>query len=278
MNKSSIEKLITRLFVLVISLTLVGVELIVTAQNSNSSTSAQSDNMSASKMTGTKRRSSTRRGRRRGQMRMSNANSACGPMPENSNMAGSMQENANSAGATSGNTNMGGRRRRGGRRVIGFPAGQTSTDMQNNELERTVGKPEDFTGQSYTGTVNYPEGNLSGPAKLEFMADNQFSLSPEGGQAITGRYTAVTTRGYTGVTMVFGTASGPTTPATIISVRLKKVGNGVQIMNVPEEKREFSFTSSAAGASGGGKGRGRGRPIKVGIKPPTVRNHRQRAN
>jgi len=171
-----------------------------------------------------------------------------------------MQENANTAGATAGNANTGGRRRRG-RRVVGFPAGQTSTDLQNAELERTTGKTEDLTGQSYTGTVNYSEGNLSGPAKLEFMADNQFSLTPEGGQAVTGRYTAVTTRGYTGVTMMLGTAASQTTPAPIISVRLKKVGNGVQIMSVPGEKREFSFSSEAAAGSGGRR-RGRRRRSK----------------
>jgi len=189
-------------------------------------------------------------------------------------MAGGAQENSNTTDAMTGNAKTGGRRR-GSRRVVGFPAGQTSTDLQNAELERTVGKPEDFTGQSYTGTVNYPEGSLSGPAKLEFMADNQFSLTPEGGQAITGRYTAVTTRGYTGVTMMLGAASSQTTPATIISVRLKKVGNSVQIMSVPGEKREFSFTENGNGR--GGKSRGNRRPIKVAIKPPTGRNRMQSA-
>jgi len=286
-SKSSIKSLITSLFVLVVSLTLVGVKLIVAAQNSNSSATMQNDNMSASNMAGTKHRSSTRRGRRRSSMKMSNANSACGPMQENSNMAGSMQENANTAGAMTSNPPTRGRRRRGGRRVVGFPAGQTSTDMQNNELERTVGKPEDFTGQSYSGTVNYPEGGLSGPAKLEFMADNQFSLTPESGQAMTGRYTAVTTRGYTGVTMMFGKweAAGPgaAQPALLptISLTAKKMAGGISLTSAPGEKREFSFTSSAA-SGGSGKGRRHsrrgGRPIKVGIKPPTVRNHMQGTN
>jgi hypothetical protein len=284
MNRRKSNSFIIRLSVFLVMLALVGAELIIAAQNSNSSTTMQNDNMSASNMSGTKRRSSRRRRGRRRSAGMSNANSACGPMQENSNTAGSMQENANTAGAMSGNANMRGRRRRGGRRVIGFPAGQTSTDMQNNELERTVGKPEDFTGQSYSGAVNYPEGSLSGPAKLEFMADNQFSLTPESGQAMTGRYTAVTTRGYTGVTMMFGKweAAGPgvAQPALLptISLTAKKAGGDITLMSAPGEKREFSFTSSAA-SGGSGKGRrhsrGGGRPIKVGIKPPTVRNHRQ---
>lgn len=188
-----------------------------------------------------------------------------------------MQENTNS------NTNMnrgGRRRRRRGRSMRStteVPPELNSTTLQNNELERTIGKQDDFTGQSYTGTVNYPEGSLSGPATLEFMADNQFSLTPEGGQAMTGRYTAVTTRGYTGVTMMLAPPSSPTTAATIVSVRLKKVGNGVQIMSVPGEKREFSFMS-AGGGSGmmprAGRRRARRRaPVRVGIKPPTMMTH-----
>jgi hypothetical protein len=250
MSKSNTRSFIIHLFVFVVSLALVGTDLVVSAQNTNSGTTMQNDNMSAqnSNMSGT---SANRRGRGR---RRGNANTGMA----NANTTGDMQGNANTGVATSnanmtGKTSMGGRRRRrsgGSRRIVGFPAGQTSTDMQNAELERTTGKPEDFTGQSYTGTINYPGGSLSGPAKLEFMADNQFSLTPEGGQAMMGRYTAVTTRGYTGVTMMFGTASGPTTPATIISVRLKKVGNGVQIMNVPEESKQFSFSSSGKTAGG----------------------------
>jgi hypothetical protein len=276
-SKSNTRSFITRLFVFVVSLALVGADLFVSsAQNANSSTTSQNDNMSMqnTNMSGVSTRPGRRR-RRRGRRRssgmgMSNANAACGP--ENTNMAGGMQENANTGEATSTPTMGGGRRRRRGRRRgnMAIPAGQTSTDLQNAEQERTIGKQDDFTGMSYTGTINYPEGNLSGPAKLEFMADNQFSLTPEGGQAMTGRYTAVTTRGYTGVTMMLGTASSSTTPATIISVRLKKVGSGVQIMNVPGERREFSFTSTGTGGGGGRRRRGSRRGTRVAIKPPTV--------
>lgn len=188
---------------------------------------------------------------------------------QNSNM---MNTNTNRSGR--------GRRRRRGRRMRSttpVPAELNSTTLQNNEMERTIGKQDDFTGQSYTGTVNYPEGSLSGPATLEFMADNQFSLTPEGGQAMTGRYTAVTTRGYTGVTMMLAAPSGPTTAATIVSVRLRKLGNGVQIMSVPGETRQFSFMSAGVGSgmtprTGRRRGRRRG-PIRVGIKPPTMMTH-----
>ncbi|MBA2732967.1 MAG: hypothetical protein H0U54_08770 [Acidobacteria bacterium] len=200
---------------------------------------------------------------------------------QNSNSGTMMQEDTSMQGSNMMNskTNRGRRRRRRNRRRsnMGIPPSQNSTTLQNNEMEQTVGKQDDFTGQSYTGTVNYADGSLSGPATLEFMADNKFSLTPEGGQAMTGRYTAVTTRGYTGVTMMLGEASSPTTAATIVSVRLKKMGNGVQIMSVPGETRQFSFMS--AGSGGGmrtraGRRRGRRRgPIRVGIKPPTMMTH-----
>ena len=200
---------------------------------------------------------------------------------QNTNSSTTMQEDTSmqNSNTMNSNTNRGGRGRRRGRRRsnMGIPASQNSTTLQNNEMERTIGKQDDFTGQSYTGTVNYAEGSLSGTATLEFMADNQFSLTPEGGQAMTGRYTAVTTRGYTGVTMMLAPPSSPTAAATIVSVRLKKVGNGVQIMSVPGETRQFSFMSSGGGSgmkprAGRRRGRRRG-PIRVGIKPPTMMTH-----
>jgi hypothetical protein len=245
-NKSSIESLITRLFVLVVSLTLVGAELIVAAQNSNSSTTMQNDNMSASNMTGTKRRSSTRRGRRRSAS-MSNANSACGPMQENTNAAGSM----NSA-----------------------PVGMGGCDPNTQT-------PEDLSG-TYTGTINYSEGGMSGDATLTING-NDFTLT-SGSTTQEGRIVAVNTCHYIGATMVFGkwqaAAPGAAQPPLlpIISVTAKKAGGGITLTSAPGERREFSFMSSPAGAKSRGAGRKSGRPIKVGIKPPTVRNHMQRAN
>lgn len=289
MSKSSTQSLITRLFVLVVGLTLVGAELIVAAQNSNSSMSMQNDNMSASNMTGAKRRSPTRRGRRRSSTSMSNTNSACGPMQANSNMAGSMQENANSADATSGNANM--RSRRRGRRRSGN-TGMTVQLQPGQEIitDRPVGTggcdpntqtQEDLSG-TYNGIVNYSEGGMSGDATLTING-NDFTLT-SGSTTQEGRIVAVNTCHYIGATMVFGklqaAAPGAAQPPLppIISVTAKRAGGGITLTSAPGERREFSFMSNAAGASGGGAGRKSGRPIKTGIKPPTVRNHMQRAN
>lgn len=154
-------------------------------------------------------------------------------------------------------------------------ATDTSGGMQTGMTERTDGgMKEDLAGKSYSGTASYSEGGVNGPATLAFESGDQFTLTPEGGTAMSGRYAAVTTRGYTGVTMMFSGA----TPPTIVSVRLKKMGNGVSIMSVPGETRQFSFTSSGGGSSmagSGGRRRRRGRRIRRGysmprggIKPP----------
>jgi hypothetical protein len=295
-SKNSMMRNITILFVLVISVALVSADLIVSAQNSNSSTTQSDEQTRGGMMTSQNGNMSNtesprrrRRPRRRG-MRRSNANTS-GDMSnsnmstdasDNANTSGDMQNNTNMAGDASGNANMsgdmsggtssggGGRRRRRGRRG-GNAAMTTDTSgaTQTGTTERTDGgMQEDLAGQSYTGTVNYSEGSLSGPATLAFESGGQFTLTPDGGTAMSGRYSAVTTRGYTGVTMMF---SGATPPA-IVSVRLKKMGNGVSIMSVPGENRQFSFTSSGGGgmmSSGGGSRRPRRkRRGRRGIKPP----------
>ena len=127
----------------------------------------------------------------------------------------------------------------------------------------------DLSG-TYTGTVNDPEGGLSGPASVTITGNN-FTLTPEGGGApISGRVTAVTTRGYTAVTMMFGdttpppmTQSPPPLPA--VSLRKRMVGGHVTLESVPGEKREFSFSSVEKMKTR----RTRRAPKRTMIKPPT---------
>src|SRR5437763_7540866 len=122
MSKSNTRSFIIRLFVFVVALALVGTDLIVSAQNTNSGTTMQNDNMSAqnSNMSGT---NMNRRGRRRG-----NANTGMA----NANTTGDMQGNVNTGEAMSnanmtGKTNMGGRRRRGRRRAGNMAAAITAS-------------------------------------------------------------------------------------------------------------------------------------------------------
>jgi hypothetical protein len=266
-SRSNTRNIITRLFVFVVTLALVGADLIVPAQNTNSSTTMQDNtSMQGGNMSGTNTNRSSRRRRRRGRRRssmgMSNANAACGPMEENTNMAGGAQENANMGEAT-GNTNTGnggGRRRRRGRRrssIVGFPAGQTSTDLQNAELERTSGRPEDLSG-TYSGNLTMTGAHeMSGPATITIAGD-QVTIEGQG-MSHKGRISAVTTRGYTGATMYFPDVMDSATNTPLgISARARHSGNSLTLTPLTGVRNGLSFTSGGGGMGGRRRGR-RGR-------------------
>src|SRR2546421_12885146 len=177
MSKSNTRSFIIRLFVFVVSLALVGTDLVVSAQNTNSGTTMQNDNMSAQNgnMSGT---NMNRRGRDR---RRGNANTGMA----NANTTGDVQGNANTGEATSnanmtGKTSMGGRRRRGRRRRAGrvsttgnvttgtLAPGQelvTARPVSTGRCDPNVQEQTDLSG-TYMGTVNYAEGGLSGDVTL----------------------------------------------------------------------------------------------------------------
>lgn len=139
---------------------------------------------------------------------------------------------------------------------------KSTGSASTRETSADPGTQTDLSG-TYTGTVNYPEGGITGPATV-VITGNNFTLTPDGGgAAISGRVTAVTTRGYIAVTMMFGDTTPPPVtqsppPLPAVSLRARLVGGHVTLTSVPGEKREFSFTSTGT--------TGRGRVI---IKPPT---------
>lgn len=289
------------LFVFAACVALVCADLVVSSahsqpQNTNSSTTQEEEPTRGGQMTSNSNMSNdntsgaTNSGRRRRPRRprrpAANANTS-GDM-SNMNMSGDMSgqdANANMSGDMSGNMNMGRRRRRGRRNRNTASMQDTNANMSGGTgmMENTSGGTQADLSGTYTGNVNYPEGGLSGPASLT-ITGNQFTLTPDGGGSpVSGTVTAVTTRGYTGVTMMFGertqipvTQAPPPLPA--VSLRARMAGGNVTLMSVPGEKREFSFSS------GGTKGRkprrkraamtmsspaedtGRG----MEIKPPTV--------
>lgn len=238
MSKSNTTRFTTRLVVFVITLALVGADLVVTGQNTNSSTT-QDDSMSAPNTNMNMKRSSRRRrrGRRRSSMRMTNANAACGGM-ENANTAGEMQENTS-----------------GGMAAM--------TPRRYGRCDPTVQEQTDLSG-TYTGTVNYTDGGLSGDATLT-ITNNDFSLT-SGSSTQEGRVVAVTTCGYTAVTMMFGksqtTAATGSQPMALpaVSLRARKTSSGITLMSVPGEPKQFSFSAAGAGGSPSyGRRRRRGR-------------------
>lgn len=235
MSRSHIRSFITQLFLFVAALAVVGAVLVVSGQNSNSSTTMQSDNMSASNMSGTKRSSSKRRGRRRGKS-MASTPAACGPMQENTNMAGAPQESAASAGS------------------------MNAAPVRTGRCDPNTQEQTDLSG-TYTGTVNYSEGGMSGDATLT-ITGNDFTLT-SGSTTQEGRVVAVTTCNYTAVSMTFGKGQSAG-PLPIVSLRAKKAGNNFTLMSVSGEKREFSFSAKTAStaSAGGAKRRRRARKPK----------------
>jgi hypothetical protein len=114
----------------------------------------------------------------------------------------------------------------------------------------TAGSDVDLSG-TYTGTVSAPDMNLNGPATLT-ITGNTFTLDA-GGSPQTGTLTARQWPGQIAASMRFGT----TLPATIVSVRAKKMGaSGLSLTSVKGETHSFSFTT---GGGGGGRRGRRGR-------------------
>ncbi|MBX5478256.1 MAG: hypothetical protein IRZ19_04200 [Pyrinomonas methylaliphatogenes] len=141
-------------------------------------------------------------------------------------------------------------------------SGESSEQGQSQQMSgqaAQAGEQTDLSG-TYTGTVNFPDGGLSGEATLTIQGNN-FTLT-SGGTTRTGRLTAVTTRGYTAVTMQFeGAATGGQTTPMIISLRARRNGDQLTLTSVRGETRQFSFVSGGTEQARRGRGR-RGRAAK----------------
>jgi hypothetical protein len=257
-SKSSSKRIISLLFVFVVSVSLVGADLVVLAQNENTQEdTTRGGQMTSNTQTGNTSGNTGTSGRRRRRRRSGGNMNVSGEVSANvtndqGNMNATMTANAN---MTTGTTTTGRRRRRGRRRGMGAGAGVTTTTTAN-----VAGEQTDLSG-TYTGTVDYPEGGLSGDATLTITGNN-FTLTA-GSSTQTGRVTAVTTRGYTAVTMMFGDLTPPAAgqappPLPAVSLRARRTGNHVTLMSVPGEKRHFSFSSGATGGAGRRRRRRRG--------------------
>lgn len=224
MRKSTIYLFVLGLAVVVMT-ALSSAGLVVSAQNTNSSTTMAP--MAANTNTATKRKP-RRRSRRASRKPAADA-------------------------ATTADTSM---------------AAAPMTQKKTGRCDPTVQEQTDLSG-TYTGKVNYPDASLTGDATLT-ITGNSFSLAA-GSTTQSGRVTAVTTCGYTGVTMMFGDLTPPTPspnpPAALpaVSLRAKKMGDRVTLTSVPGEKRMFSFGS--AGAAKATK-KHRASRRKAGAPPP----------
>lgn len=277
MSTSNIRSFTLWSFALVLTLVLCGGEFAAQAQNTNSSTTTnsndsmmpQNDNANMSGNMNTNRRGRRGRRGRRPSNANTNANMSDDSMMQDSNMNANMNSNmsgdqpmqdsnmnANMSGETNSNMSTSPRGRRGRRGARRPPAetmpvtdSPTMTDSGSGAMTpgsqdmmagTTGGVDADLSG-TYTGTVNYPDGSISGEGTLT-ITGNQFTLEA-GGQTVTGTVRGVNTRGYIGAAMRFGDAL----PATVSSVRVRKRGNRVTINSVRGETRQFSFTGRTSG-------------------------------
>lgn len=108
----------------------------------------------------------------------------------------------------------------------------------------------DLSG-TYTGKARH--GNEPAVDATLTITGNNFSMT-SGSETHTGRITAVTTCGYTGVTMMMGDLTppmpGPNPPPALpaMSLRAKKVGNSLTLTSVPGEPKSVWFSTSGSGA------------------------------
>ena len=129
---------------------------------------------------------------------------------------------------------------------------------QAGNTSGSAGAEHDMSG-TYTGAIEAPALNLSGPATVTFT-NNTVSITTEGGGSASGTYTAREWPGQIAVSMRFGTGY----PADIYSVRARHRGQWLWLTSVPGESKQFRFWPP----SGGGGGRRRGRRGRRAA-PPT---------
>jgi hypothetical protein len=217
------------LLVLFVAAVFVGADLPASAQNSNSGTTGDNMMQGNTNSGGMTRRRGRRRIRRQARRarRRARRNANAGMTGGNSNMAGDTSGNANMTGDTSGdttgaqdtnmNSNMSGGGQSGGTPGMG-----------------TFGDVADLSG-TYTGTINYAEGGMTGEATLT-LTSNTFTITA-GSATASGTVSARSWPGYTALSMRFG----DTLPATIVSTRAWHRGRTLRIQSVAGESRKFTF-------------------------------------
>jgi hypothetical protein len=148
-------------------------------------------------------------------------------------------QNTNSSTTMAENANMGAMKRKPRRHK---PMGAMMGRCDNTKQEQT-----DLSG-TYTGKVKHGDE----PAMDATLTINGNNFTMTGGpEPMSGRITAVTTCGYTAVTVMMGDLTPPppgTAPPAhpAMSLRAKKVGNSLTLRTVPGEPKMASFTTGGA--------------------------------
>lgn len=149
----------------------------------------------------------------------------------------------------------------------GMAAEPTSTPepmRRTGRCDPAQGEQTDLSG-TYTGKVRH--GSDAAMDATLTVTGNNFTMTT-GSETRSGRITAVTTCGYTAVTVMHGDMSpvtpGPNPPPMnkAMSLRAKKVGNSLTLTSVPGEPEHVMFTT------GGGAMRPRRHRTHKPVAPP----------
>jgi hypothetical protein len=207
------------LLVLFVAAIFVGADLPVSAQD-NANSGSTGDSMMQTTNNGNM---SARRGRRRARgqarraRRRARRNARMTDASANTSADTTADTSADTSGTQDANTNMSGGGQGGGMPGMG-----------------TFGDVADLSG-TYTGTINYAEGGMSGEATLT-ITSNTFTITA-GSATASGTLSARSWPGYTALSMRFG----DTLPATIVSTRAWHKGRNLRIQSVRGESRAFTF-------------------------------------
>lgn len=225
MKRSNIKSKLIGLLVVLVAAIFVFADLPASAQSTNSGTTTDSMQTNTNDNTNAnagRRRARRRRARRRARRARRQAINA------NADAATTTDANANAPADTStptdANTNTSG----GATQSGSFPGMGTFGDVA------------DLSG-TYTGTINYPDGSMTGEATLT-ITGNTFTITA-GSATANGTLSARSWPGYTALSMRFG----ETLPATIVSTRAWHRGRSLRIQSVRGETRSFSFNGRSSG-------------------------------
>jgi len=185
---------------------------------------------------------------------------------QNSNSNATMQPNTN---ANANSNRRTGKRRGTRRRTAAAETAETGataavTPKPTGRCDPSQQEQTDLSG-TYTGKVKH--GSEAWMDATLTVTGNNFTIA-SGSDTHSGRITAVTTCGYTAVTVMMGdmtppaATAAPPAPNMAMSLRAKKVGNSLTLTSVPGEPQQVMFTT------GGGAMRPRKHRTKKPVAPP----------
>jgi len=162
-------------------------------------------------------------------------------------------QNSNSSTTMTGNSNTGKAKPRHRRpRKPATTTGDTSMaamPQKTGKCDPTQQEQTDLSG-TYVGKATH--GKTPPVEATLTITGNNFSMT-SGSETHSGRMTAVTTCGYTAVTMMMGDMT-PVTPSPnpppmnkAMSMRAKKVGDKLMLTSVPGEPMEVKFVTNGMG-------------------------------